>query len=54
LLKYARRLRNKDPRVLLLEADTARPAEDEYFPEWMDKVNGAACRWDTSNVDTAR
>jgi hypothetical protein len=54
LLKHARRLRNKDPRVLLLEADTARPAEDEYFPEWMDKVNGAACRWETSNVDPAR
>ncbi|KAJ7905754.1 hypothetical protein B0H14DRAFT_23372 [Mycena olivaceomarginata] len=54
LLKYARRLRNKDPRVLLLEADTARPAEDEYLQEWMDKVDGAACSWDTSNVDTAR
>jgi hypothetical protein len=55
LLNRARQLRDKeDHRVVLLQADTARPAEDEYFSEWMDKVNGAACRWDTSNVDTAR
>ncbi|KAF8212002.1 hypothetical protein K438DRAFT_1957795 [Mycena galopus ATCC 62051] len=35
----------------LLQADSAPPVEDPYFREWMDKVNGAACRWDTSNVD---
>ncbi|KAJ7905755.1 hypothetical protein B0H14DRAFT_3420913 [Mycena olivaceomarginata] len=49
LLTCARQLRDKeDHRVVLLQADSARPAEDVYFQEWMDKFK---CSWDTSNKD---
>jgi len=51
LVKNARQLRDKDHRVVLLEADSTVPAEDTYFQEWMDKVSGAACHWDTSRID---
>ncbi|KAF8211952.1 hypothetical protein K438DRAFT_1220371 [Mycena galopus ATCC 62051] len=53
LLKSARRLRDRDPRVLLLQADSTVPTEDPYFLEWMDKVNGGASYWDTGSMDTA-
>jgi hypothetical protein len=53
LVNNARRLRDMDHRVVLLQADDTHPEDDSYFQEWMDKVNGAACYWDTSNMDMA-
>ncbi|KAF7363641.1 hypothetical protein MSAN_01021300 [Mycena sanguinolenta] len=46
LVRLARWLRDKDTRVLLLKADSAPLAEDSYFQEWLDKVDGAVCKWD--------
>ncbi|KAJ7931753.1 hypothetical protein B0H13DRAFT_2308456 [Mycena leptocephala] len=51
LLNNARRLRDMDHRVVLLQADATHPEDDPYFQEWMDKVDGAACYWDTSSMD---
>ncbi|KAJ6502323.1 hypothetical protein C8R45DRAFT_1092192 [Mycena sanguinolenta] len=53
LVKFARRLRDKDHRVLLLNADSTPPAGDLYFQEWRDKADGAACDWDPSDLDLA-
>ncbi|KAF7363640.1 hypothetical protein MSAN_01021200 [Mycena sanguinolenta] len=51
LVKFARRLRDKDHRVVLLNADRIPPAEDLYLQEWRNKADGAACDWDTSDLD---
>ncbi|KAF7338108.1 hypothetical protein MVEN_02035500 [Mycena venus] len=53
LVKSARQLRDRDHRVVLLQADGTSPAEDPYLQEWIDKVGGAACYWDTSRLDMA-
>ncbi|KAF7363629.1 hypothetical protein MSAN_01020000 [Mycena sanguinolenta] len=51
LVQHARLLRDKDYRVLLLNADSTDPPEDLYFQEWRDKADGATCKWDTSDLD---
>ncbi|KAF8211995.1 hypothetical protein K438DRAFT_1928256 [Mycena galopus ATCC 62051] len=53
MLKHARQLRDKDPRVLLLQADPTFAAGDVYFQEWLEKVDGGAYRWDTNSIDMA-
>ncbi|KAJ7803222.1 hypothetical protein B0H13DRAFT_1745130 [Mycena leptocephala] len=53
LVNDARRLRDMDHRLVLLQADDTHPENDPCFQEWMDKVDGAACDWDTSNMDMA-
>ncbi|KAF8211966.1 hypothetical protein K438DRAFT_1805721 [Mycena galopus ATCC 62051] len=49
MLEHARRLRDKDHRVVLLQARTK-----GYFQEWVDKVDGVPCHWhwNTSDLDT--
>ncbi|KAJ7491891.1 hypothetical protein FB451DRAFT_1216282 [Mycena latifolia] len=52
LLRQARRLRDKALGVvMLLRADARLSEQDVYFQEWMEKAEGAPCRWDTSSVD---
>ncbi|KAJ6502321.1 hypothetical protein C8R45DRAFT_976259 [Mycena sanguinolenta] len=51
LVEHARLLRDKDHRVLLLNADSTDPPDDLYFQEWRDKADGAACDWDASDLD---
>ncbi|KAK7037928.1 hypothetical protein R3P38DRAFT_2614819 [Favolaschia claudopus] len=51
MVKVARRLRDRDHRVVLLNADPEDSTEDVYFQEWKEKVNGMPCRWDTSDAD---
>ncbi|KAK7037930.1 hypothetical protein R3P38DRAFT_2903483 [Favolaschia claudopus] len=53
MIKFGRRLRDRDHRVVMLHADKVASADDAYLHEWMDKVNGMACRWDTGNEDIA-
>ncbi|KAF7363636.1 hypothetical protein MSAN_01020800 [Mycena sanguinolenta] len=48
VVRRARRLRDTDDRVVLLKADSTRV---EGFQEWLDKVEGAACVWDTKDLD---
>ncbi|KAJ7142198.1 hypothetical protein C8R46DRAFT_594981 [Mycena filopes] len=53
MVDSARRLRDEDPRVVLLEADADIDAskDDRYFHEWLAKAEGAECHWDMSRVD---
>ncbi|KAF7363644.1 hypothetical protein MSAN_01021600 [Mycena sanguinolenta] len=51
LVGHARLLRDKDHRVLLLNADCIAPPDDLYFQEWREKADGAACEWDASDLD---
>ncbi|KAF7363631.1 hypothetical protein MSAN_01020200 [Mycena sanguinolenta] len=51
IMNHGRLLRDKDDRVLLLKEDSTPPAEDPYFREWLDKVKGAVCDWDTLTSD---
>ncbi|KAF7363642.1 hypothetical protein MSAN_01021400 [Mycena sanguinolenta] len=48
LLKDARELRDKDRRVVLLKADSTRPAKGSDLQEWLD---GGAFNWDASDLD---
>ncbi|KAF7363630.1 hypothetical protein MSAN_01020100 [Mycena sanguinolenta] len=51
LMCFARWLRDKDDRVMLLKAAASTPVEE--FREWLDKVDGTVCDWDilTSELD---
>ncbi|KAJ6581841.1 hypothetical protein B0H19DRAFT_1116686 [Mycena capillaripes] len=51
LVKEARRLRDKDRRVVLLQADATLPAENASLREWIKNVDGGVWHWDTSNMD---
>ncbi|KAF7363635.1 hypothetical protein MSAN_01020700 [Mycena sanguinolenta] len=48
LVDYARELRDTDRRVVLLKADSTRPAEGSDLQEWLD---GGAFDWDASDLD---
>ncbi|KAF7363637.1 hypothetical protein MSAN_01020900 [Mycena sanguinolenta] len=48
LMERARELRDKDRRVVLLKADSTRPAKGSNLQEWLD---GGAFDWDASDLD---